>query len=126
MSYIPRVIEPYLQACLADTPVVVITGPRQSGKTTLARHFLNRPEYEETSSYLTLDDENILAIARNDPIGLLRSQSRPVVIDEVQRAPELIRNLERGSLSCGLRQPKRIKAAASSSDSSISLPANRL
>ncbi|WP_257280942.1 ATP-binding protein [Endozoicomonas sp. ISHI1] len=94
MSYIPRGIEPYLQACLADTPVVVITGPRQSGKTTLARHFLNRPEYEETSSYLTLDDENILAIARNDPIGLLRSQSRPVVIDEVQRAPELIRTIK--------------------------------
>ena len=94
MPYIPRGIEQYLQECLIDTPVVVITGPRQSGKTTLARHFLSKPEYEKTGSYLTLDDENVLSIARSDPIGLLRSQSRPVIVDEVQRAPELIRTIK--------------------------------
>ncbi len=91
MPYIPRAIECYLLECLSDTPVVVITGPRQSGKTTLARHLL---EAEDSGSYLTLDDENILSIARNDPIGLLRSQSRPVIVDEVQRAPELIRTIK--------------------------------
>ncbi len=94
MPYITRAIERYLQECLADTPVVVITGPRQSGKTTITRHLLELPGLKETGSYLTLDDENILSIARNDPIGLLRQQSRPIIIDEVQRAPELIRTIK--------------------------------
>lgn len=94
MPYIPRAIEQHLQECLTDTPVVVITGPRQSGKTTLARHLLDMPEFKESGSYLTLDDENILSIARNDPIGLLRQQNRPVIVDEVQRAPELIRTIK--------------------------------
>lgn len=92
MNYIPRTIEKTLQECLQDTPVVIITGPRQSGKTTLARHSLT--ENDSKGSYLTLDDENILAIARTDPIGLLRQQNRPVVIDEIQRAPELIRTVK--------------------------------
>ncbi len=78
-----------------DTPVIIITGPRQSGKTTLAKHFLaNLKQEKAEGSYLTLDDENILAIARTDPIGLLRQQARPVVIDEIQRAPELIRTIK--------------------------------
>ena len=96
MPYTPRAIEQYLQECLADTPVIVITGPRQSGKTTLARHLVDAglPASEGTGSYLTLDDENILSIARNDPIGLLRSQPRPVIVDEIQRAPELIRTIK--------------------------------
>ena len=93
MTYIPRDIEKYLQECLIDTPVAVITGPRQSGKTTLARHLLEMPELE-SGSYLTLDDENILSVARNDPIGLLRNQPRPVIVDEIQRTPELIRTIK--------------------------------
>lgn len=96
MNYIPRAIENVLQECLSDTPVAVITGPRQSGKTTLARHLLNHWKLRgsEAGSYLTLDDENILSIARHDPIGLLRSQSMPVIIDEVQRVPELVRTVK--------------------------------
>ncbi|WP_252177734.1 ATP-binding protein [Endozoicomonas sp. 4G] len=94
MPYIARAIERYLQECLTDTPVVVITGPRQSGKTTLSQHLLALPELKGKGSYLTLDDENILSIARDDPVGLLRQQSRPVIIDEVQRAPELIRTIK--------------------------------
>ncbi|WP_448215120.1 ATP-binding protein [Endozoicomonas sp. 2B-B] len=94
MPYITRALERYLQECLTDTPVVVITGPRQSGKTTLSKHLLELPELIEKGSYLTLDDENILSIARDDPIGLLRHQLRPVIIDEVQRAPELVRTIK--------------------------------
>lgn len=95
MPYIPRAIERYLLECLSDTPVVVMTGPRQSGKTTLARHLLaGGTAFEGSGSYLTLDDDTLLSIARNDPIGLLRSQSRPVIVDEVQRAPELIRTIK--------------------------------
>ena len=91
-GYRPRAMEQALHACLLDTPVVVITGPRQSGKTTLARHLL--AGMADQGSYLTLDDENILSVARADPIGLLRRQQRPVVIDEIQRAPELIRTIK--------------------------------
>lgn len=94
MSFIPRAIEQYLRECLVDTPVIVITGPRQAGKTSLAQHLLGTFESDAAGSYLTLDDENILTIARNDPVGLLRSQSRPVIIDEIQRAPELIRTIK--------------------------------
>lgn len=94
MDYIPRAIERNLRECLKDTPVAIITGPRQSGKTTLARHLLEIFKSEDSGSYLTLDDENILTVARNDPIGLLRNQPRPVIIDEIQRAPELIRTIK--------------------------------
>ena len=94
MFYIRRALEQYLQECLTDTPVVIVTGPRQSGKTTLARYLLEIPGLRETGSYLTLDDENILSIARSDPIGLLRNLTRPIIVDEVQRAPELIRTIK--------------------------------
>ncbi|WP_067583949.1 ATP-binding protein [Endozoicomonas ascidiicola] len=99
MEYIARKIEKNLQVCLKDTPVIIITGPRQSGKTTLAQHFLaqmtdSAENSAEKGSYLTLDDENILAVAQRDPIGLLRQQRRPMVIDEIQRAPELIRTIK--------------------------------
>lgn len=94
MDYIPRAIERNLRECLKDTPVAIITGPRQSGKTTLARHLLEILTPEDSGSYLTLDDENILTVAHNDPIGLLRNQTRPVIIDEIQRAPELIRTIK--------------------------------
>ncbi len=94
MDYIPRAIERNLRECLKDTSVAIITGPRQSGKTTLARHLLEIHTPEDSGSYLTLDDENILTVAHNDPIGLLRNQTRPVIIDEIQRAPELIRTIK--------------------------------
>lgn len=69
---------------LADTCVVLIAGPRQAGKTTLARQVSgsDRP-------FVTLDDVGTLNAAKTDPIGFFRGIKR-VVVDEVQRAPELI------------------------------------
>lgn len=87
--YIKRAVEAEVQAALDDTPVVVVTGPRQAGKTTLVKHML-----ADRGSYLTLDDENTLLQATEDPIGLLRGLAKPVAIDEVQRAPELIRTVK--------------------------------
>lgn len=78
-----RLVEPRLREALADTPVVAVTGPRQSGKTTLARSVAGRE-----LTYLTLDDDTTLAAARRDPVGFVRGLDG-VVIDEVQRAPEL-------------------------------------
>jgi hypothetical protein len=69
---------------MADTPVVLLAGPRQAGKTTLVRQLANRE-----MRYLTLDDELTLLAAREDPVGMVRSLDR-AVIDEIQRAPQLL------------------------------------
>jgi len=71
---------------LADTPVVLLAGPRQSGKTTLVRQWAGEPG---GLRYLTLDDELTLLAARQDAIGMVRSLDR-AVIDEIQRAPQLL------------------------------------
>ncbi len=63
--------------------VTVLNGPRQAGKTTLARSVSE----ERTGTYLTLDDDVMLAAARNDPVGLIQG-AEPIVIDEIQRVGE--------------------------------------
>ena len=75
-------------AALQDTPVVMVVGPRQCGKTTLVRN-LRRAE----RAYLTLDDDTALQGAREDPAAFVRSLDR-VTIDEVQRAPDLLRAIK--------------------------------
>lgn len=80
-----RILEPRIAEALMDTPAVLIAGPRQAGKTTLARSFGMQLGME----YLTLDDDLTLRLAKEDPVGLIRQLDR-VVIDEVQRAPELL------------------------------------
>ncbi len=74
-------------AALADTPVVLLHGARQVGKSTLARRLAG---HDHPARYLTLDDATVLAAARGDPEGFLGGLDGPVVIDEVQRAPELL------------------------------------
>lgn len=80
----PRYIQPRIAEALADTPVVLLSGPRQAGKTTLVRQFA-----EANRKFITLDDELTLLAARQDPVGLVRSLDH-AVIDEVQRAPALL------------------------------------
>lgn len=80
----PRRIEPRIAEALSDTPVVLLAGPRQAGKTTLVRQVA-----ESGSRYLTMDDELTLLSAREDPVGMIRSLNR-AVIDEIQRAPALL------------------------------------
>ncbi len=63
--------------------VTVLNGPRQAGKTTLARSICE----ERSGTYLTMDDDVILAAARNDPVGLIQAAG-PIVIDEIQRVGE--------------------------------------
>jgi uncharacterized protein len=79
-----RRITPKISEALADTRVVLIKGPRQSGKTTIARQFEDgdRP-------YITLDDTATLRRAKEDPSAFIRGLRR-AIIDEVQRAPELM------------------------------------
>jgi predicted AAA+ superfamily ATPase len=88
-SIYPRQMTAKVEEALLDTPVVFVCGPRQSGKTTLVRQFVS-----EKRPYLTLDDQTTLLAARHDPVGLIRSFPH-AVIDEVQRAPELLLAMKR-------------------------------
>ena len=81
---IPRVIEPQLRRLTAQFPVITITGPRQSGKTTLARNYFK--EFE----YVNLEEPETRAYAQEDPKGFLGDHPAPLIIDEVQRVPELL------------------------------------
>ena len=80
----PRFIEPRIRDALTDTRVVLLSGPRQSGKTTLGQKLANGG-----MAYMTLDNATVLAAARSDPVGFVRGLDR-AVIDEVQRAPDLM------------------------------------
>ena len=71
---------------LHDTPVVYLQGARQTGKSTLVRAVAER---QHPAQYLTLDSAAVLAAALRDPEGFVAGLERPVVIDEVQRAPSL-------------------------------------
>lgn len=73
-----------VREALQDTRVVLLAGPRQAGKTTLARSLA-----EQSRAYLTLDDATTLAAAKADPAGLVRDLDQ-AIIDEVQRAPDLL------------------------------------
>jgi len=76
-----------MNIALRDTPVVMVIGPRQCGKTTLVQH------YSGGMSYFTLDDDNVLNAVLNDPVGFVRQVDR-AVIDEIQHAPELLRAIK--------------------------------
>ncbi len=85
MKYVPRWIEQRLLEISEQFPALLVTGPRQVGKTTLLRH-LCRPERR----YVTLDDFALRSLAREDPALFLQRFEAPVLIDEIQYAPELL------------------------------------
>ncbi|WP_419909906.1 ATP-binding protein [Candidatus Poriferisodalis sp.] len=89
-AFVARHAEPLVRAALADTRIVAIVGPRQSGKTTLARRIAD----DDGRQFVTLDDEQSRRFAQDDPAGFTRGLNR-VVIDEIQRAPNLILALKR-------------------------------
>jgi predicted AAA+ superfamily ATPase len=69
----------------AEFPAVVLTGPRQSGKTTLLKHV-----FGETSGYVSLEPPDVRAAATADPSGFLDMHAPPAIFDEVPYAPELL------------------------------------
>ena len=85
MKYIPRWLEARLEGALQANPVVVLTGPRQVGKSTLLEH----ADFLKEWRYLTLDNPDTLEQAKEDPKGLFW-EDKPTIIDEVQRCPELL------------------------------------
>ena len=85
MNKYPRAIQSKLDEAFADTPAVLVSGPRQAGKTTLVRQIAQ----DQGLRYLTLDDPMVQLAARQDPVAWIRELDR-AVIDEVQRAPDLL------------------------------------
>jgi uncharacterized protein len=82
---LPRLARAGLETSLKDTPVVLIQGPRQSGKTSLARIVAEPLGY----GYATFDDENLVRSVRQDPIGFVSNLPPTMVLDEIQRVPEI-------------------------------------
>jgi len=85
---IKRTLSDYAQFIFTKYPVITITGPRQSGKTTLARHtFSDKP-------YANLENPMVRQFAIEDPVGFLNQYPQGAVLDEIQRAPELMSYLQ--------------------------------
>ena len=85
-----RFAEARLVEALADTPVVLIHGPRQCGKSTLAQIAGRKRGY----TYFTFDDEVTLAAATADPVGFVADLPERAILDEVQRAPGIFRTIK--------------------------------
>lgn len=87
---IKRLLQPRLEAVLDSSRVVYLTGARQSGKTTLVRNLAE----EKGLTYSTLDRPDLLSAARDDPFGFIENRQRPLVIDEAQYAPQLLKAIK--------------------------------
>ena len=84
-NYIKRSMESVLKRAASEFPAIVLTGPRQSGKTTLLQHLFGRH-----CRYVSLEPLDIQASALQDPRSFLEMYPPPVIFDEVQYAPELL------------------------------------
>ena len=85
MNYIRRSLESVVGSVTQEYPVVLLTGPRQVGKTTMLKKLMEGTE----RGYVSLDDLTERALAKNDPELFLQLHKPPLLIDEVQYAPEL-------------------------------------
>lgn len=94
--YITRALESVVQRYSEHFKVVVLTGPRQVGKTTMLRHLAEQEEHETGTrrAYVSLDDGALRAAAKEDPELFLQRYQPPVLIDEIQKAPELLPHIK--------------------------------
>lgn len=89
MAYIPRIIEPTVRKYLSIFPVVGLTGPRQSGKSTMLQKLLGR-QYE----YVSFDDSSNVDLFKTDPARFMRLHNDKVIFDEVQKVPEIFSHIK--------------------------------
>ncbi len=90
MKYISRIVEDKLKLYLKTFPVVAITGPRQSGKTTLLKNVL-----KDSFKYVTFDDFRYVNLFNEDPERFISEFSDKVVFDEIQKVPDLFHYIKR-------------------------------
>jgi len=83
--YIPRTLEKFINSATQQAPVLLVTGARQVGKTTLLQHLC-----KDDRTYVTLDDPLILNLAKSDPALFMQRFPPPALFDEIQYAPELL------------------------------------
>ncbi len=83
--YIHRALQPVVKEVSQSYPVLLVTGPRQVGKTTLLTHMAEPPR-----RYISLDDPIVRRVAKEEPALFLQRYAPPVIIDEIQYAPELL------------------------------------
>ncbi len=88
MSIVQRQIEKPIKSLLTKYPIIALTGPRQSGKTTLLKNLF--PDYR----YVSLEDTDNRSFASEDPTGFLKKYDTKVIFDEVQQTPELFSYLQ--------------------------------
>jgi predicted AAA+ superfamily ATPase len=86
-----RTIQPLLEDALKRSPIVLLTGARQTGKTTLVKEIGAHHNYH----YITFDDIRFLSAAQSDPAGFIAGLPKPVILDEVQRVPEIFLPLKK-------------------------------
>ncbi len=88
MDLLRRNLTKRLLEALSDTPVVLLHGARQTGKSTLVQAIAQ--DLRPAASYLTFDDATTMSVAKRDPLGFLEALDGPIVLDEVQRVPEIL------------------------------------
>ena len=89
--YITRALEPLVRRYSEHFKVVVVTGPRQVGKTTMLKHLIEQDAANGSErTYVSLDNTSIRILAKQDPALFLQRYRPPVLIDEIQKAPELL------------------------------------
>lgn len=87
--YIGRTLEHFLKSATQQFPVTLVVGPRQVGKTTILQHLSASDRV-----YVTLDDPTLAALAKEEPALFLQRFNTPVLIDEIQYAPELLPHIK--------------------------------
>ena len=100
MPYVPRALAATIRRAMRTFPAVLVTGPRQTGKTTLLRE-----EFGGSHRYVSLERPDVRAVTRDDPAGFLADAGERVILDEIQYAPELLHYVKDDVDTC--RQPGR-------------------
>jgi len=91
LDMVPRILEKTIRLAMKTFPAVLVTGPRQSGKTTLLRE-----RFGASHRFVSLEDPDMRRFIEEDPRGFLRENPPPVILDEIQYVPQLLHYIKSG------------------------------
>lgn len=89
MPYVPRALASTIRRAMRTFPAVLVTGPRQTGKTTLLRE-----EFGASHRYVSLELPSVRDIVREDPTGFLADAGPRIILDEIQYTPQLLHHVK--------------------------------